>query len=61
MTVISVVVGALVAIATDFEKYVAAIGSDMNVEHSQKAALLRTGNVLRLTPRCQMQTDKKRS
>ena len=34
--VIPVVVGALGAISTDFEKYIAAIGIEMRVEHAQK-------------------------
>ena len=34
--VIPVVVGALGAISTDFEKYIAAIGIEMKVEHAQK-------------------------
>ena len=46
--VISVVVGALVAISTDFEKYIAAIGIEMRVEHAQKTALLGASRILRL-------------
>ena len=46
--VIPVVVGALGAISTVFEKYVAAFGIEMKVEHAQKLALLRTGRILRL-------------
>ena len=34
--VIPVVVGALGAISTGFQKYVAAIGIEMKVEHAQK-------------------------
>ena len=37
--VIPVVVGALGAISTGFEKYIAAIGIEMRVEHAQKTAL----------------------
>ena len=38
--VISVIVGALSAISTGFEKYIAAIGIEMRVKHAQKTALL---------------------
>ena len=40
--VITVVVGALGAISTGFEKYIAAIGIELRVEHAQKTVLLRT-------------------
>ena len=50
--VISVVVGALSAISTGFEKYIAAIGIKMRVEHAQKTALLGTAMILRLVLRC---------
>ena len=46
--VIPVVVGALGAISTDFEKYIAAIGIEMRVEHAQKTALLGASRILRL-------------
>ena len=46
--VISVVVGALSAISTGFEKYITAIGIEMNVEHAQKTAFLRTARILKL-------------
>ena len=46
--VIPVVVGALGAIATGFEKYVVAIGIDMKVEHALKTALLGKARILRL-------------
>ena len=46
--VIPVVVGALCAILTGFEIYVAVIGIEMKVEHVQKTALLRTAKILRL-------------
>ena len=36
MIVIPVVVGALGAISTGFEKYIGAIGIEMRVEHAQK-------------------------
>ena len=46
--VIPVVVRALGAISTDFEKYIAAIGIEMRVEHAQETALLETARFLRL-------------
>ena len=46
--VIPVVVGALGAITTDFEKYIAAIGIEMRVEQAQKTALFWTARILRL-------------
>ena len=46
--VIPVVVRALSAISTDFEKYIAAIGIEMRVEHAQETALLETARFLRL-------------
>ena len=46
--VIPVVVSALGAISTDFEKYIAAIGIEMRVEHAQETALLETARFLRL-------------
>ena len=48
----AVVVGALVAISTGFEKYIAAIGIKMGVEHAQKTALLGTARILRLVLGC---------
>ena len=51
--VIPVVVGALGAISTGFEKYIAAIGIEMRVEHAQKTALLATARILRLVLGCQ--------
>ena len=50
--VIPVVVGALGAISTGFEKYIAAIGIEMRVEHAQKTALLGTARILRLVLGC---------
>ena len=50
--VIPLVVGALGAISADFEKYVAAIGIDMKVEHAQKTTLLETTRILRLVLGC---------
>ena len=49
---ILVVVGALGAILTGFEKYIAAIGIEMKVEHAQKTALLGTARILRLVLEC---------
>ena len=46
--VIPVVVRALGAISTGFEKYIAAIGIEMRVEHAQETALLETARFLRL-------------
>ena len=49
--VILVVVGASGAISPGFEKYIAAIGIEMRVEHAQKTqktALLGTANILKL-------------
>ena len=48
VTVIAVVVGALDAISTRFEKYVETTGIDMKVGHAQKIALLGTGRILTL-------------
>ena len=50
--VISVVVGALGAILTGFEKYMTAIGTKMRVEHAQKIAFLGTARILRLLLGC---------
>ena len=50
--VIPLVVGALGAISADFEKYVAAIGIEMKVEHAQKTTLLETTRILRLLLGC---------
>ena len=50
--VIPLVVGALGAISADFEKYVAAIGIGMKVEHAQKTTLLETTRILRLVLGC---------
>ena len=51
-TVIPIVVGALGAISTGFEKDIAAIGIEIRVEHSQKTDLLRTTRILRLVLGC---------
>ena len=50
--VMPLVVGALGAISADFEKYVAAIGIEMKVEHAQKTTLLETTRILRLVLGC---------
>ena len=38
--VVPVVVGALGAISTGFEKYITAIGTEMRVEHTQKKSFI---------------------
>ena len=50
--VIPVVVGALGAISTGSEKYIAAIEIEMRVEHAQKTALLGTARILSLVRGC---------
>ena len=50
--VIPLVVSALGAISADFEKYVAAIGIEMKVEHAQKTTSLETTRILRLVLGC---------
>ena len=50
--VIPVVVRALGPISTDFEKYIAAIGIEMRVEHARETALLETARFLRLVLGC---------
>ena len=50
--VIPVIAGALGAISTGFEKYIAAIGIEMRVEHAKKTALLGTARILRLVLGC---------
>ena len=50
--VIPVIVGALGAISSGFEKYVAVIGTEMRVKHAQKLALLVTPRNLRLVLGC---------
>ena len=47
-----VVVGALDAMSTGFEKYIAAIGIEMRVEHAQKTALLEIAKILRMVLGC---------
>ena len=48
VTVIPVVVGALGAISTSFEKYDAAIEIGMELQNVQKPTLLETTRILRL-------------
>ena len=50
--VIPVVVRALGAISTGFEKYTAAIGIEMRLEYPQKTALLVIARILRLVLGC---------
>ena len=50
--IILAVVGALGAMSTYFEKYIAAIWIEMRVEHAQKPALLGTAKILRLVLGC---------
>ena len=50
--VIPVVVRALGAISTGFEKYIAAIGIEMRLEYPQKTALLVIARILRLVLGC---------
>ena len=50
--VIEVVVGALGAILSGFEKYIAAIKIEMGIEHAEKTALLGTSKILRLGLGC---------
>ena len=47
-----VVVGALGAMSTGFEKYIAAIGIEMRVEHARKTALLEIAKILRMVLGC---------
>ena len=50
--VIPVVVGALGAVSTRFEKFIKDIGITLKTEHAQKTALLRTARILRLVLNC---------
>ena len=50
--VIPVIVGALGAISTRFEKYIAASEIEMRVKHAQKTVLLGTARILRLVLEC---------
>ena len=49
---IPVVAGALGAISTGFEKYIAAIGIAMRVENEKKTASLGTARILKLALGC---------
>ena len=50
--VIPVVVGALGAVCTRFEKFIKDIGITLKTEHAQKTASLGTGRILRLVLNC---------
>ena len=52
VSVISVVVGALGAVSTRFEKFVKDIGITLKIEHAQKTALFDTARMLRLVLSC---------
>ena len=52
MSVIPVVVGALGAVSTRFDKFVKDIGITLKIEHAQKTALLGTARILRLVLSC---------
>ena len=52
VTVISVAVGALGAISSGFEKYIAAIRIAMRIENAQKTALFGAAKILRLVLGC---------
>ena len=52
VSVIPVVVGALGAVSTRFEKFIKDIGVTLNTEHAQKRALLGTARILRLVLNC---------
>ena len=52
VSVIPVVVGALGAVSTRFQKFVKDIGTTLKTEHAQKTALLGTAPILRLVLNC---------
>ena len=52
VSVIPVVVGALRAVSTRFQKFVEDIGITLKTGHAQKTALLGTAGVLRLLLNC---------
>ena len=52
MSVIPVVVGALGAVSTRFEKFIKDIGIILKIEHDQNPALLDTARILRLVLSC---------
>ena len=49
---IIIIVIIIIISSTGFEKYIAAIGIEMRVEHAQKKILLGTARILRLVLRC---------
>ena len=49
---IIIIVIIIIISSTGFEKYIAAIGIEMRVEHAQKKNLLGTARILRLVLRC---------
>ena len=52
VSVIPVVLGALEALSTRFQKFVKDIGITLKTEHAQKTALLGTARILRLVLNC---------
>ena len=50
--IIIIVIIIIIISSTGFEKYIAAIGIEMRVEHAQKKNLLGTARILRLVLRC---------
>ena len=52
VVVIPIVVGALRAITTKFEKYIKSLGTEIRIEHVQKSALLGTGRIIRKVLSC---------
>ena len=46
VVVIPIVVGALRAITTMFEKYIKSLETEIRIEHVQKSALLGTGRII---------------
>ena len=52
VVVISIVVGALGAITTKFEKYIENLGIKIRIEHVQKAALLGMARIIRKVLSC---------
>ena len=50
--IIIVIIIIIIISSTGFEKYIAAIGIEMRVEHAQKKNLLGTARILRLVLRC---------
>ena len=50
--IIVIIIIIIIISSTGFEKYIAAIGIEMRVEHAQKTALLGTARILRLVLGC---------